>query len=104
MWDAAAARACGLRPLAVGADAVAVSQPGGPRLLRQARLVGVQRVSPDEAAEIGRALALPRGDVDSLPTLADGVTLWCADRDRQYVMTQPTDAETGLFGTPRRMD
>ncbi len=28
--DAAAARACGLRPLAVGADAVAVSQPGGP--------------------------------------------------------------------------
>lgn len=78
--------------------------PVAPRLLRQARLVGVQRVSPDEAAEIGRALALPRGDVDSLPTLADGVTLWCADRDRQYVMTQPTDAETGLFGTPRRMD
>ncbi|MFG3588497.1 hypothetical protein [Streptomyces sp. NPDC047990] len=78
--------------------------PVAPRLLRQARLVGVQRVSPDEAAEIGRALALPGGDVDSLPTLADGVTLWCADRDRQYVMTQPTDAETGLFGTPRRMD
>ncbi|WP_443075182.1 hypothetical protein [Streptomyces sp. NBC_01483] len=78
--------------------------PVAPRLLRQARLVGVQRVSPDEAAEIGRALTLPRGDVDSLPTLADGVTLWCADRDRQYVMTQPTDAETGLFGTPRRMD
>ncbi|MFF2430709.1 hypothetical protein [Streptomyces mirabilis] len=78
--------------------------PVAPRLLRQARLVGVQRVSPDEAAEIGRALALPRGDVGSLPTLADGVTLWCADRDRQYVMTQPTDAETGLFGTPRRMD
>jgi hypothetical protein len=78
--------------------------PVAPRLLRQARLVGVQRVSPDEAAEIGRALALPRADVESLPTLADGVTLWCADRDRQYVMTQPTDAETGLFGTPRRMD
>ncbi|MFJ2399238.1 hypothetical protein ACIOTI_41795 [Streptomyces sp. NPDC087843] len=78
--------------------------PVAPRLLRQARLVGVQRVSPDEAAEIGRALALPRGDVESLPTLTDGVTLWCADRDRQYVMTQPTDAETGLFGTPRRMD
>ncbi|MEU3733570.1 MULTISPECIES: hypothetical protein [unclassified Streptomyces] len=78
--------------------------PVAPRLIRQARLVGVQRVSPNEAAELGRTMALPRGDVDSLPTLADGVTLWCADRDRQYVMTQPTDAEVGLLGTPRRMD
>ncbi|MFF7263215.1 hypothetical protein ACFZCL_23455 [Streptomyces sp. NPDC008159] len=78
--------------------------PVAPRLIRQARLVGVQRVSPDEAAELGRTMALPRADVESLPTLADGVTLWCTDRDRQYVMTQPTDAETGLLGTPRRMD
>ncbi|MER6691171.1 hypothetical protein ABT329_19010 [Streptomyces minutiscleroticus] len=78
--------------------------PVAPRLMRQARLVGVQQVSPDEAAEISRTLALPREDVESLPTLTDGVTLWCADRDRQYVMTQPTDAETGLLGTPRRMD
>lgn len=78
--------------------------PVAPRLIRQARLVGVQRVSPDEAAELGRTMALPRTDVEALPTLADGVTLWCADRDRQYVMTQPTDAETGLLGTPRRMD
>lgn len=78
--------------------------PVAPRLMRQARLVGVQRVSPDEAVEIGRSLGLPGGDVDSLPTLADGVTLWCADRDRQYVMTQATDAETGLLGAARRMD
>ncbi|WP_282701033.1 hypothetical protein [Streptomyces sp. CC219B] len=78
--------------------------PVAPRLIRQARLVGVQRISPDEAAELGRVMALPRSDVEALPTLGDGVTLWCADRDRQYVMTQPTDAETGLFGTPRRMD
>ncbi len=78
--------------------------PVAPRLVRQARLVGVQRVSPDEAREIGRHLALPGADVASLPTLADGVTLWCADRERQYVMTQATDAETGLLGTPRRMD
>lgn len=78
--------------------------PVAPRLIRQARLVGVQRVSPDEAAELGRTMALPRADMDSLPTLADGVTLWCADRDRQYVMTQPTDAEIGLLGTPRRID
>ncbi|MGW0908219.1 hypothetical protein [Streptomyces sp. NPDC002853] len=78
--------------------------PVAPRLIRQARLVGVQRVSPDEAVQIGRSVGLPRGEVEALPTLADGVTLWCADRDRQYVMTQPTDAETGLLGTARRMD
>ncbi|WP_246201633.1 hypothetical protein [Streptomyces alboniger] len=78
--------------------------PVAPRLMRQARLVGVQRVSPDEAVQIGRSLGLPQEDVDSLPTLADGVTLWCADRDRQYVMTRATDAETGLLGTARRMD
>lgn len=78
--------------------------PVAPRLMRQARLVGVQRVSPDEAAEVGRTLALPRADVEALPTLPDGVTLWCGDRDRQYVVTRPTDAETGLLGMPRRMD
>ncbi|MEU3740873.1 hypothetical protein AB0E78_27895 [Streptomyces sp. NPDC032198] len=78
--------------------------PVAPRLIRQARLVGVQRVSPDEAVQIGRSVGLPRADVEALPTLSDGVTLWCADRDRQYVMTQATDAETGLLGTARRMD
>jgi hypothetical protein len=78
--------------------------PVAPRLMRQARLVGVQRVSPDEAAEIGRVIALPRPDLDALPTLPDGVTLWCTERDRQYVMTQPTDAEVGLLGVARRMD
>ncbi|MFF5345704.1 hypothetical protein ACH46L_30475 [Streptomyces althioticus] len=78
--------------------------PVAPRLVRQARLVGVQRISPDEAAELGRTMGLPRADVDALPTLVDGVTLWCSDRDRQYVTTQPTDAEIGLLGTPRRMD
>lgn len=78
--------------------------PVAPRLMRQARLVGVQRVSPDEAAEIGRVTGLPRPDLESLPTLPDGVTLWCTERDRQYVMTQPTDAEVGLLGVARRMD
>ncbi|OXY90005.1 hypothetical protein [Streptomyces diastatochromogenes] len=78
--------------------------PVAPRLMRQARLVGVQRVSPDEAAEIGRVLALPRPDVESLPSLPDGVTLWCTERDRQYVVTRATDPETGLLGMARRMD
>ncbi|MED7824310.1 hypothetical protein VXC91_20560 [Streptomyces chiangmaiensis] len=78
--------------------------PVAPRLIRQARLVGIQRVSPDEAAELERTMALPRADVETLPALHDGVTLWCGDRDRQYVVTRPTDAEIGLLGTPRRMD
>ncbi|MFD4261528.1 hypothetical protein ACFWR9_28865 [Streptomyces sp. NPDC058534] len=78
--------------------------PLAPRLMRQARLVGVQRVSPDESMEIGRVTGLPRSEYEALPTLADGVTLWCTERDRQYVMTQPTDSEVGLLGTPRRMD
>ncbi|MFJ9817993.1 hypothetical protein ACIRU3_22575 [Streptomyces sp. NPDC101151] len=78
--------------------------PVAPRLLRQARLTGIQRVSPDEAGELGRTMGLTRTEVESLPALPDGVTLWCTDRDRQYVMTQPTDAEIGLLGTPRRMD
>ncbi|MET9502222.1 hypothetical protein ABZY42_10900 [Streptomyces sp. NPDC006622] len=106
-------RDCGMRPprgrVASGPWQAVLTllpylSPVAPRLLRQARLVGVQRISPDESAELGRALALPRADVEALPTLADGFTLWCADRDRQYVMTQPTDAEIGLLGTPRRMD
>ncbi|AZM59736.1 MULTISPECIES: hypothetical protein [unclassified Streptomyces] len=78
--------------------------PVAPRLVRQARLVGVQRISPGEAGELRQAIVLPRDDADALPTLADGVTLWCADGDRQYVTTVPTDAETGLLGMPRRMD
>ncbi|MER5180190.1 hypothetical protein ABT009_17750 [Streptomyces sp. NPDC002896] len=106
-------RDCGMRPprgrVAPGPWQSVVTllpylSPVAPRLIRQARLVGVQRVSPDEAAEIGRDLGLPRGDVEALPGLQDGVTLWCADRDRQYVMTDPTDAEIGLLGTPRRID
>ncbi|MFJ8546262.1 hypothetical protein ACIRFH_30535 [Streptomyces sp. NPDC093586] len=78
--------------------------PVAPRLMRQAGLTGIQRVSPDEARELGRVMALSPAEVESLPTLPDGMTLWCADRDHQYVMAQPTDAETGLLGAPRRMD
>lgn len=78
--------------------------PTATRLLRQASLVGVQRVSPDEAEQIGRLMGLPGPAVDSLPTLGDGVTLWCTARDRQFVMTQGTETETGLLGAARRID
>ncbi|MEU2241974.1 hypothetical protein ABZ572_21495 [Streptomyces sp. NPDC018338] len=78
--------------------------PVAPRLLEKSSLVGVQRVSPDEATHIGRIMGLPRHEYEALSTLADGVTLWCTQSDRQFVMTQATDAETGLLGGARRMD
>ncbi|MCL7382344.1 hypothetical protein [Streptomyces sp. 35G-GA-8] len=78
--------------------------PVAPRLMRAATLVGVQRVSPQEAEQIGGILGLSRVECDALPTLADGVTLWCAGRERHWVMTGATDAETGLLGVARRMD
>ena len=78
--------------------------PVAPRLLRAATLVGVQRVSPQEAEQIGKILGLARTEVEALPTLGDGVTLWCGGGERHWVITSPTDAETGLLGTARRMD
>ncbi|MEU0085794.1 hypothetical protein [Streptomyces sp. NPDC006274] len=78
--------------------------PVAPRLMEKSGLVGVQRVSPDEARHIGRIMHLPQAETEALSTLADGVTLWCTPRDRQFVMTQATDAETGLLGSARRMD
>lgn len=78
--------------------------PSAPRLLRGAALVGIQRVSPDEARQAGRIMSLPTADVEALPVLGDGVTLWCTRTDRNYALTQPTDAEAGLLGTARRLD
>ncbi|MEU0148373.1 hypothetical protein ABZ119_20775 [Streptomyces sp. NPDC006288] len=78
--------------------------PVAPRLMGKSALVGVQRVSPDEATQIGRIMNLPAAETQALSTLADGVTLWCTGRDRQFVMTQATDAESGLLGGARRMD
>ncbi|GAA2491897.1 hypothetical protein ACFW9F_10000 [Streptomyces sp. NPDC059506] len=78
--------------------------PTAPRLLSNADLVGVQRVSPQEAEVIGRIMGLPRAEVSALSTLGDNVTLWCTRKHRQFVMTQPTDAETGLLGAARRVD
>jgi hypothetical protein len=78
--------------------------PVAPRLMRMATLVGVQRVSPQEAQVIGRILGLHRTETEALPTLADGVTLWCAGGERHWVMTTATDAESGLLGVARRID
>jgi hypothetical protein len=78
--------------------------PVAPRLLRQSQLVGIQRVSPDEAVEAGRIMGLREAEIQPLSTLGDGVTLWCNRRDRRFVITQGTDAESGLLGAARRMD
>jgi hypothetical protein len=78
--------------------------PDAPRLLGRADLVGLQRLSPEEAEIVTRVLRLPRAVAAALPTLGDNVLLWCTKDRQQFVMTQPTEAETGLLGAPRRMD
>ncbi|MEU2840752.1 hypothetical protein ABZ776_27260 [Streptomyces sp. NPDC007076] len=78
--------------------------PVAPRLMRASTLVGVQRVSPAEAEQVGGILGLARTESEALPTLADGVTLWVAGRERHWVMTGATEVETGLLGAARRMD
>lgn len=78
--------------------------PSTARLMTHADLVGVQRVSPEEASQIGRTMGLTAADVEALPSLPDGVTLWCTRSSRAYVTTTPTDPEAGLLGAARRMD
>ncbi|WP_406455463.1 hypothetical protein OG782_27810 [Streptomyces sp. NBC_00876] len=106
-------RDCGIRPprgrVASGPWQSVVTllpylSPVAPALLEKSSLVGIQRVSPDEAERVGRLMRLPAGETRALSTLTDGVTLWCTRRDRRFVMTRATDAETGLLGTARRTD
>ncbi|GAA4656546.1 hypothetical protein GCM10023347_02810 [Streptomyces chumphonensis] len=78
--------------------------PAARRLSRGAALTGVQRVSPQEARQLGTVLALSEPEVRALPSLGDGVTLWCAPKDRQFAKIEATDAETGLLGVARRLD
>ena len=78
--------------------------PAAPGLLGKASLVGVQRVSPEEAEEVGHLMRLPADAVGALPALEDGATLWCTRRECRLVTTRPTDAESGLLGAARRLD
>ncbi|MEU1469522.1 hypothetical protein ABZ434_15010 [Streptomyces sp. NPDC005761] len=73
-------------------------------LMEKSSLVGVQRVSPDEAEQIGHLMCLGSDETRALSTLTDGVTLWCTRQDRKFVMMRATDAESGLLGSARRMD
>ncbi|MCB5169965.1 hypothetical protein LG634_34835 [Streptomyces bambusae] len=67
-------------------------------------VTGVQRVSPEEAGRLARLLHLPAEVAAALPTLADGVTLWCTRREQRLVATEGTEMEMGLLGVPRRVD
>ncbi len=78
--------------------------PNATRVLNAADLIGLQRVSPQESELVGRLLSLAPGDVSALPTLPDHITLWATRMRRQYVMTNPGEAETQVLGGPRRMD
>ncbi|MFJ5122790.1 hypothetical protein [Kitasatospora sp. NPDC088548] len=78
--------------------------PNAGRVLNSADLVGVQRVSPQEAELIGRVLSLDPQDVTALPGLGEDLTLWATRMRRQYVRTVPGPAEQQVLGAPRRMD
>lgn len=78
--------------------------PGAERLLTAANLVGLQRISPQEAELAGRVLALSASETASLPALGDGVTLWANQRRRTFVQSGPTASEAQVLGQARRVD
>ncbi|MFE9428866.1 hypothetical protein ACFYNO_38645 [Kitasatospora sp. NPDC006697] len=78
--------------------------PNAARVLNAADLVGVQRVSPQEAELVGRVMTLSRQDVAALPTLGDDLTIWATRIRRQYIRTEPVQSEHQLLGPPRRVD
>ncbi|MER5867785.1 hypothetical protein [Kitasatospora sp. NPDC002040] len=78
--------------------------PNAARVLNAADLVGIQRVSPQEAELLARLLSLGDQEVAALPTLGDNITLWATRMRRQFVMTNPGEAEGQVLGGPRRMD
>jgi ESX secretion system protein EccE len=106
-------RDCGIRP-PCGRVASAPWQPvltllpylspAAPRLLERAALVGLQRVSPEEAGRLAAILGLPEPQAEALPVLSEDATLWCTRRARQLVRLVPTDSETGLLGNASRLD
>lgn len=78
--------------------------PNAVRVLNSADLVGVQRISPQEAEVVARVLSLGDQEVAALPALGENLTLWATRMRRQFVMTNPGEAEAQVLGGPRRMD
>ena len=69
-----------------------------------AELWAICDVNEKALTERGEALGIPEEHLQHLPTLHDGVALWCTRKHQKFVMTEATDAETGLLGVARRMD
>lgn len=78
--------------------------PAATRLVDRASLVGIQRVSPDEAQRFGRIMKLPPSESRTLPELGEDTTLWCTHAARQLVRMVATDTETKLLGKASRLD
>ncbi|MEW1889562.1 MULTISPECIES: hypothetical protein [unclassified Streptomyces] len=78
--------------------------PAAPRLVQDAGLVGIQRVSPEEAAVLGRVMRLPRQNAEALSQLGDDMVLWCTQEHHKLVKLAPTEIEATLLGGPRRLD
>ncbi|WP_338673270.1 hypothetical protein V1460_09320 [Streptomyces sp. SCSIO 30461] len=106
-------RDCGIRPprgrmTSVPWQSVVTVLPfaseHAPRWLAQAHLVGIQRISPYETEVVRDTLGIPEEHLGYLPTLHDSAALWCTRKHHKFVMTEPTEAESGLLGAPRRMD
>ncbi|MEU9287089.1 hypothetical protein AB0D57_20835 [Streptomyces sp. NPDC048275] len=106
-------RDCGIRPprgrvTSLPWQAVVTVLPfvsdHAPRWLAQAQLVGIQRISPQETEVVQNTLGIPDEPLQYLSNLHDSVALWCTRKHRSFVMTEPTDAETGLLGAARRLD
>lgn len=64
--------------------------PTAPRLLANADVVGIQRISPQESEVVGKSMRLPHGDAASLSSLSDNVALWCTQKSRR-VRDDPAD-------------
>ena len=106
-------RDCGVRPprgrvTSVPWQAVVTVLPyvseHAPRWLAQAQLVGIQQISPQEIEVVRDTLGVPNEHLQHLPALHEAAALWCTRKHHKFVMTEPTDAETGLLGVARRMD
>lgn len=106
-------RDCGIRPprgrvTSVPWQAVVTVLPfvseHAPRWLAQAHLVGIQQISPQETEVVHDTLGVPQEHLQHLPALHEAVALWCTRKHHKFVMTEATEAETGLLGAARRMD
>ncbi|MFI0722445.1 hypothetical protein [Streptomyces sp. NPDC021224] len=78
--------------------------PQAGELAAEAELVGVQRVSPQEAEVLAGTLRLDPQQTAALPGLDDDAVLWCTARHRRFARLAPAPDESQLLGEARRID